>query len=117
MNILIADDEKGLVEVLKDLLVKKGHTVVTAFDGSAALELINQNQYDIAFLDFSMPEVTGLELVERIKKLEHKTKTVVITAYPLMKDFLIQQVGADEFLAKPFNFKEVEDILRKYSNP
>ena len=115
MNLLFADDEKGLIEPLKDLLTRRGHAVDLAFDGLKALELINQNDYQIAFLDFSLPEVTGLELVEHIKKEKPVMKTVIMTGYPLMKDFLVNTIGADEFLSKPFSFEEIEAVLKKYS--
>lgn len=114
MNILFADDEKGLIEPLKDLLTRRGYGVDLAFDGIKALELIDQNLYTVAFLDFSLPEVTGLEIVEQIKKSKPSMKTVIMTGYPLMKDFLVNTIGADEYLSKPFRFEEVEEILKKY---
>ena len=93
MRILFADDEKGLIEPLKNLLTLRGHEVDLAFDGLKALELIKQNNYQIAFLDFSLPELTGLEIVESIKHDKIPTKTVIMTGYPLMKDFMINAVG------------------------
>ena len=114
MNILFADDEKELIELFKDLLTRRGHQVDLAFDGVRALELIRQNQYAIAFLDFSLPEVTGLEIVEEIRKTKPTLKTVMMTGYPLMKDFLVNTIGADEYLSKPFRYEEVETILKKY---
>ena len=115
MKILFADDEQGLIEPLQDLLGKRGHSVDLAFDGLKALELINQNNYEIAFLDFSQPEVTGLELIEHIQKTKPAIKTVMITGYPLMKDFLVNTIGANEYLSKPFSFDEVEALIKKYA--
>lgn len=114
MKLLLADDEEALIEPLKDLLTRRGYQVDLAFDGIKALELVNQNHYDVAFLDFSLPEITGLELVEEIKKIKPAMKTVMMTGYPLMKDFLVDTIGADEYLSKPFRFEEVEAILKKY---
>ena len=115
MKILFADDERELIEPLQDLLVKRGHSVDLAFDGLKALELIDQNNYEIAFLDLSLPEVTGLEIVEHIQKKKPAIKTVMITGYPLMKDFLVNAIGADEYLSKPFSFEEVEALIKKYT--
>ena len=115
MKLLFADDEKGLIEPLKDLLMRRGHAVDLAFDGIKALELIGQNRYEVVFLDFSLPEITGLEIVEQIKKTKQAIKTVIMTGYPLMKDFLLNTVGVDEYLSKPFKFEEVETILKKYA--
>ena len=115
MNILFADDEKGLIEPLKDLLTRRGYSVDLAYDGIKAMELIQSNEYEIAFLDFSLPEITGLEIVEQIKKIKPSIKTVMMTGYPLMKDFLVNTIGADEYLSEPFQFGEIEALLKKYS--
>ena len=115
MRILFADDEQGLIEPLQDLLTKRGHRVDLAFDGPKAIELIDQNDYNIAFLDFSLPEVTGLEIVEHIQKTKPALKTVIMTGYPLMKDFLVNTIGADEYLSKPFSFEDVEMLIKKYT--
>ena len=113
MKILFADDQQALIEPLQDLLTKRGHSVDLAFDGLKALELIDQNNYEIVFLDFSLPEVTGLEIVEHIQKTKPAIKTVMMTGYPLMKDFLVNSIGADEYLSKPFSFEEVVALLKK----
>ncbi len=115
MHILFADDQQALIEPLKDLLTKRGHSVELAFDGLKALELIDQNDFEVVFLDFSLPEVTGLEIIEQVKKSKPKIKTVIMTGYPLMKDFLVNTIGADDYLSKPFSFEEVDAVLKKYS--
>ena len=78
MRILIADDEKEVVEIMRNFLTKKGFSVDIAFDGKKALESIKANHYDLVFLDESMPELTGLEVVEDIRKnnLSHKTMAI-----------------------------------------
>ena len=116
MKILVVDDESGILEPLKEFLAKKGHAVDTCSNGREALEFLGREEYDIAFLDFSMPEVTGLELVERLKKRGARTKTVIFTAYPLMEDFFIHTMGADKYLSKPFRFEEVETILHQVAD-
>ena len=115
MKILLADDERDLIGPLQDLLAKRGHCVDLAYDGLEALELIDRNDYEIAFLDFSLPEVTGLEIVEHIQKTKPAIITVMMTGYPLMKDFLVKTIGAKEYLSKPFAFSELEALLVKYA--
>lgn len=114
MKILVADDEKDLVELISQWLTRHGHAVSTAYDGTHALELIKQSDFDLAFLDLSMPEMTGMEIFEHIKQHKLRTKTVMITAYPLVEDFLLDAVGIDDFISKPFNFGEIERVIRKY---
>ena len=114
MKILIVDDDAELRDLLRVFLASKGHDVDTAPDGDQALRLIDENKYDLAFLDFSMPKITGLQIVEHMKAHKCKTRTIVITAYPLMKDFLVNTIGADEYLSKPFRLEEVDGLLQKY---
>ena len=117
MNILIADDEEAQVGLMREFLTRLGHTVHTAVDGRGALELLKTNTYELAFLDMSMPEVTGLELADTIRKNAFPTKVVMITAYPahFMDSLLSQPGGVDEYLPKPFGFEDLEKIVQKYS--
>ena len=116
MNILIADDEEAQVELMREFLTRRGHVIHTAADGRLALELLKENSYQLAFLDLSMPEVTGFEIVDFIRKNALKMKVVMITAYPypLMESFLSQAAGVDEYLSKPFSFEDLDKIVEKY---
>ena len=115
MIVLIADDEKEIVELLKDRVIAKGHSVNTAYDGKEALELIKSNSYDLIFLDHNMPGLTGLELLRYIKQNNLKPKVVIITGYPEINEFFMKGRGADEYLTKPVEMKVIDDIIDKYS--
>ena len=116
MNILIADDEKEAVELIKEWIVRKGYNADVAFDGKQALELIKLNKYDLVFVDHNMPEVTGLELIKYIKQNSPDTKTVMITGYPHIADFAAKELGADEYLTKSFKMREIDNIIDKYKS-
>jgi CheY-like chemotaxis protein len=113
MKILIADDEKEVVALIKEFIGDKCETDV-AYDGEQALELIKLNKYDLAFLDHNMPEFTGLELIAYIKKNKLEMGVVMITGYQQMAGFAAKGLGADEYLTKPFKLKEIDDIIVKY---
>ena len=115
MIILIADDEKEMVELLKDRFIVKGHSVNTAYDGKKALELIKSNIYDLIFLDHNMPGLTGLELLRYVKQNDLKPKVAIITGYEEMDEFFMKGRGADEYLTKPVKMKDIDDIIDKYS--
>ncbi len=115
MIILIADDEKEIVELLKDRFIAKSHSVNTAYDGKAALELIKSNIYDLIFLDHNMPGLTGLELLRYIKQNNLKPKIAIITGYAEIDEFFMKGRGADEYLTKPIKLKDIDDIVDKYS--
>lgn len=116
MKILVADDEEGFRQILRELLSKRGHKVDLASDGPAALELIKSGKYDLAFLDFTMPEMTGMEVVEAAKQLGIKTRTILVTAYTLIEDSFVKAAGVDEYLSKPFKLTDLELILKKYKD-
>jgi DNA-binding response OmpR family regulator len=115
MIILIVDDEKEIVELLKDRFIVKGYSVNIAYEGKKALELIKSNSYDLIFLDHNMPGLTGLELLRHIKNNNLKPKIAIITGYEEIDEFFMKGRGADEYLTKPLKMKDIDDIVDKYS--
>ncbi|MDD5136434.1 MAG: response regulator [Candidatus Omnitrophica bacterium] len=113
MKILIADNEKNFVELLRMNLALNGHAADVAYDGKAALRLIQTNHYDLAFLDFNMPELTGLELAKYIKENNIRTKVIMITGYDMMNEKLAKCVGVDEYLTKPFRIEDVKNVIAR----
>lgn len=111
MRILVADDEAGFTEILSDLLKMQGHKVDVAADGQKAYELIQSHRYDIAFLDFTMPERTGLELAEEVKRRDPTTTTALVTAYLLVEDAFVKAAGVDAYVMKPFRIDEIQAVL------
>jgi len=114
-KILIADDELGVQEALRLLLAKYQWDIDTAGDGANARELIKRKRYNFLFLDFNMPEVTGIELVKEIKAESPESIVVIITGYNDLDENFSITVGADEYIKKPFSAKEIEEIIVKYS--
>lgn len=114
MKIIIADDEKEFVDFLKGVLIEKGHKIDVAYDGAKAMELIKKNKYDILFLDQNMPEVTGLEIVEYVKRNNIKSKTVIITGYEPMSEKFAKAIGADDYLEKPVSMEQIEIVLKRF---
>lgn len=113
MKIIIADDEKNIVKVLKEFFERHGHEADTAFEGTEALKKIKSGQYDIAVLDEDMPGMTGLEIVEHIKSQKIGIKTVIITGYPEVNEKLCREMGADAYMEKPLRLSSVLDIVEK----
>ena len=115
MRILIADDERDFVALLKDSVIGNEHSVDFAYDGRKALILMKENKYDLIFVDHNMPELTGLELIKFAKENKLTAKMVMITGYEEMEDFFAKQIGADEFLTKPVKVEDIKAIIDKYS--
>lgn len=110
IKILILDDEKGLCDQLKKCFRKRGYTVFAVTNGKEALSVLKKESPQILVLDIRMDGVTGLDVLKKAKEDNPKVKAVMITG--LDDDTTkkqAQQLGADEYLTKPFNY----DILEK----
>src|SRR6187549_2944521 len=113
-RILIVDDEPDTCSNLSDILVDLGYLVDTAHDGFAALELIDQNSYDIALLDLRMPGMDGLELYRRIREISAGTVAIVVTAYASSDTAKsVMSAGAWKILPKPVNIGSLLGLVAK----
>ena len=115
MRILVADDEAGLVDIMRNYLEGKGLVVDCALDGKSALRLIKEQDYDIVFLDINMPELTGVEVLRFIKDNHIRAKVVFLTGYPYIDENLARLLRADEYLEKPISLKAIEEVITKYT--
>jgi len=108
-NILIVDDEEKMRSILRIMLELKGYQIEEAGDGETALHKIKEASYDLVISDIRMPGLSGRELLEEIKKLEHPVPVVFITAYATVDDAVeAMRAGAVDYIPKPF---EEERIL------
>jgi CheY-like chemotaxis protein len=80
-SILVVDDDPDICRNLADIMADLGYRVDTAPDGPAAIELVRQNPYDVALLDFKMPGMDGLELYREVKRLRAGTVAIIVSAY------------------------------------
>lgn len=100
-QILVVDDEEGIREFVAEVLERR-HTVVTAPNGTAALEALSQSSFDLMLTDLKMPGITGLELLVRAKELQPDLEVIVLTAHGTV-DTAVEAMkkGAFDFLQKP----------------
>lgn len=113
MKILIVDDENLAISRLKRLLNDEGLEDITTFtDPQEALKQCTKTKYDAVFLDISMPEISGLELANRILELEPKTFVVFQTAYD---EYALEayKTGGMGYLLKPIDVEALKEILKK----
>ncbi len=113
IDILIIDDEAGPRDSLR-MILKDSHQVRTAKSGPEGLEMIRQRQPDLVFLDIRMPEMDGVEVMRRIKKLNPDIEVSIVTAYATVESAqeAVRQ-GAIDYLSKPFAVSEVRDIVER----
>lgn len=114
-NILIVDDKKSNVLLLELILRRANYTSITStLDGREVCELYRNNRYDLILLDLQMPEMDGFEVIKALKKIEQNEylPVLVITAQPSHKIDALQ-LGAKDFIAKPFD--QIEVLTRIYN--
>ncbi|MEA4902264.1 response regulator transcription factor [Desulfitobacterium sp.] len=107
MRILLVDDEKHIVMVLKEYLQKEGYTVTTAHNGVVALELFKQNSYDLIVLDLMLPGLSGEEICKEIRK--RSAVPIIMLTAKVDEDERLEgfTLGADDYISKPFSPREV----------
>lgn len=120
VHVLVVDDEKMIRSLLKMSLQRMGYEVTTADDGAEALDYFRSQQFDLVLLDILMPNVDGFTVCSEIRR-ESDVPVVMLTALNRPDDIVRGlELGADNYITKPFTFKEVEAriraILRRTSN-
>jgi DNA-binding response OmpR family regulator len=112
INILIADDEAMMLQLLSMSLQRLGYNVVTAQNGLEAVETFDRHSFDLVLLDVLMPGMDGFTACAEIRK-RSDVPVVMLTALSRPDDIVRGlETGADNYIVKPFTFKEVEAKLR-----
>ena len=110
-NILIADDEKEIIRLLKIYL--NDYNVLEANDGQQALAILNSQQVDLAIVDIMMPKVDGYQLITKIREKSTYIPAIIISAKVSLSDRILgMDIGADDYITKPFEPLEVQAKVR-----
>ena len=110
---LVAEDDEGLRSVLERGLKENGYAVDTACDGEQALRYLDTYDYEVAILDWRMPKVTGLEVIQRLRRRGSALPVLMLTARDTATDRVTGlDQGADDYLVKPFDFAELVARVR-----
>ena len=107
-TVLIVDDEKNIVDILRFNLKKEGYDVLTAYDGRQGLETAESMNPDLILLDVMLPEMDGFEVCRRIRQKNLTTPIIMLTAREEETDKVMGlELGADDYITKPFSVREV----------
>lgn len=115
MEVLIVDDERLLVKGLKKSLEQEGFKVYAVYDGEAAMAAFGQNKYDFVILDLMLPKVDGITLCRKFREASD-VPIIMLTAKDSDIDKIIGlELGADDYMTKPFNTRELIARMRAIS--
>lgn len=108
MKIFLLEDEIMLNESIQEYLEQIGHQVVTALDGAAAMQILQEQSFDLLLLDINVPNIDGLTLLERLHASKVHTPTIYISALVDIEDISrAYDLGCYDYLKKPFHLKEL----------
>jgi DNA-binding response OmpR family regulator len=113
MNILIVEDEPELASVLVRGLEEERFYVQLCVDGKGALQRSEENNFDLILLDVMLPDLSGFDVVERLRQRSRETPVLMLTARDALTDIVRGlDCGADDYLTKPFSFLELLSRIR-----
>jgi CheY-like chemotaxis protein len=117
LKVLVADDEEDIREVMEDRLNSWGLNVVGVTTGAEALRRITSEKFDAVLLDVKMPEMTGIEVLESVRRRNSDLPIIIITS-STSRDAAIGSLakGANEFILKPFEWEELKSKMQKVLN-
>lgn len=107
-TVLIVDDEKSIVDILKFNLEKSGYTTICAYDGQEALHLAHEKAPDLMLLDVMLPYIDGFEVCQTLRAENDDIPIIMITAREEETDKVLGlELGADDYITKPFSVREL----------
>ena len=119
-NVLVIDDERDLIELVRYNLEKEGFQVTSALDGEAGLSMALQNFPDVIVIDLMLPGIDGLEVCRRLRAEERTSHipVIMLTAKSSESDRIVGlELGADDYVTKPFSPRElaarIKAVLRR----
>jgi DNA-binding response OmpR family regulator len=113
MKLLVVEDEARMAELLRKGLTEEGHSAVCAFDGAEGLALAKGFEFDVIILDIMLPRVSGFEMAKRLRSEKIRTPVLMLTAKDSVPDIVRGlDLGADDYMTKPFSFEELLARLR-----
>jgi two-component system response regulator FlrC len=113
-ELLVVDDEPQMLIAINETLRRKGYNVTTAGSGMEALCRIKERYYQLVLTDLRMPEVSGLDLLKKVKTFSPQTPVVLLTAYGTIQNAVdAMRHGAFDYLLKPFSSESLEAVVRR----
>jgi DNA-binding NtrC family response regulator len=112
LKLLIVDDDRNLLSVLKTILAEENNDVQTSSDGGTAIDLIRKTKFDLVITDLMMPGTNGLEVLREAHKIDPDILVILITGFASLET-AVQAIreGAYDYITKPFKLDEIKIIV------
>jgi len=118
LEVLIVDDNEDITTLLHDIVSMENHKVTVATTGESAKTAIDQKQFDLAFCDLTLPDISGWEVVEYLKAKSPETPVAIISGLgDTGPEDRTHKNSIDVVLKKPFKIHEIQSVLARYATP
>ena len=112
LKILIVDDDKKLLSVMKNILAEEGHDVSVCSDGLKAISICKEHKYDLILTDLMMPGANGLEVLKATRKINPGTIVILVTGFASLETAIEAiREGAYDYITKPFKLEEIKILV------
>ena len=113
-RILVVDDDENIRKTLTTILKNEGYIVDTAQNGSEAVKKTEKTAYNVALIDIRLPDIEGIELLTKIKDAVPKTRKIIVTGYPTLKNAVAAvNKQAHAYLMKPVDIEKLLETIRE----
>jgi len=113
-RLLVVDDNRDLGRLTSEVLTERGFRVHIAFDGESALAKVKKHPFDLMLLDYKLPGITGITVLEKSRQIRPNLKTIMISAFGSNSTRArAKELGAYAFLDKPFDIDGLVKVIRK----
>ena len=110
IRLLVIDDNPKVAWMLRQGLGEEDYEIITALDGKAGIQKMIEEQPGVIILDIKLPGMDGMEVLERIRSINHRVEIVMLSGYGETKQIVrAMKLGASDFISKPFDVEEVEE--------
>ncbi len=114
LNILVVDDDRDVCEYLEDFLTHEGYHVKSLTDPTRAVEELKQADYHLLILDLMMPKMGGIDLLEKIRRVDDDLAVIILTGYPSLETATASiQHEVSAYIKKPFSSDDFRDVIQR----
>jgi DNA-binding response OmpR family regulator len=111
-NILVAEDDRNIAKLIKEIIERRGNSAVIALDGDEAFKVFNNIKFDLIITDLKMPKIDGMDLIKMVRERNKEIPIIIITAFGSDRNrALAENFGVTKILSKPCSIVEITQAI------